>query len=277
MAAGAILAGGLAGGALLTTPTAAFASTTVNTTVDTTTVITGTTQTSTWHGTTLNVQVSVTPASGTAWPAGTVSVFDGSGGCSVTLAEQGSTAVGAGNCNIGNLPDGTYTLTASYEGSSSFGSSASGPDTVTIGRHGRVDINTYLRCPSKVFTGRHGTCTLFVSNSGATPAPDVTAQIALPPQLRADFCGFFLNFGCRISGNTAFENLGTLNPGHTKELTVVFTARTGFNLWGWHPGHRFRVRVVGAAESGVPNWWFFGQRVSFSTAYVTIIPRGFWW
>jgi hypothetical protein len=105
----------------------------------------------------------------------------------------------------------------------------------------------------------------------------VTAQIALPRQLRADFCGFFFNFGCRISGNTAFENLGTLNPGQTKELSVVFTARTGFGLWGPHPGHRFTVKVVGSAAAAANNWWFFGQRVSFSTAYVTIIPRGFWW
>jgi Bacterial Ig-like domain (group 3)/Taurine catabolism dioxygenase TauD, TfdA family len=273
MAAGVVLAGGLAGGVLLA-PTAAFASTAVGTT----TAISGTTQMSTWHGTTLNVQVSVTPASGTVWPAGTVNVSDGRDGCSVTLAQQGSSAVGVGNCNINNLPAGTYTLTASYQGSSSFSTSASGPDTVRIGstRHGRINIDTFLHCPSTVFTGQKGACTLFVRNSGRTPAPDVSAQIALPPQLRADFCDFF-SFGCRISGNTVVEHLGTLNPGQSRELTVVFTAKTGHNLWGPHPGHRFTVKVVGSAESAFPSWWFFGQRVSFSTAHVTIIPRGFWW
>ena len=112
----------------------------------------------------------------------------------------------------------------------------------------------------------------------APPARSVPAKIALPSQLRADYCGhsYFFNFGCTISGNTAHENLGTLKPGQTKELTVTFTAKTGFNLWGWHRGHRFTVRVVGSATS-FGNWWFIGHRASYSTAYVTIIPRGFWW
>ncbi|MGH3229308.1 MAG: Ig-like domain-containing protein [Streptosporangiaceae bacterium] len=313
----------------------------------------------TFHGTTLTVDVSVTASSGTA--TGTVQVSGAGGGCSVTL-----NSAGGGSCNIYNLPDGNYWLTASYAGTSAFGSSASSPSTaVTIGRapvfvadnpsltaaHGqsysytfravgspgihyslsggfpglhinpftgtvsgtvpnfggsftysviatnglgaatagpytvrlnhhfeRANIRTFLSCTSKVFTGQRGTCTLYVTNRGFSPAPGVTAQIALPSQLRADYCGFFnfnFNFGCRIFNNTAFENLGTLNAGQTKELTVVFTARTGFNLWGWHHGHRFTVRVVGSASSfgGFP---FFQHPVSFSTAFVTIIPRGWW-
>jgi hypothetical protein len=79
-----------------------------------------------------------------------------------------------------------------------------------------------------------------------------------------------------ISGNTASENLGTQYPGPTRELTVVFTARTGFNLWGRHRGHRFTVRLVGSAASH-GYFWFFGQRESYSVAYVTVIPRGIWW
>jgi hypothetical protein len=272
LAAGLVVTGGVFGGVLLT-PGTAFASTAV----DTTTAITGTTQTTTWHGTTLNVQVSVTPASGTAWPGGTVKVSDGSGGCFLTLAEQGSTAAAVGDCNIYNLPDGIYPLTAAYEGTSSFNGSASNTDTVSI-RHDRINIATYLNCTPRVFTGQQGSCTLWVTNRGSSPAPDVTARIALPSQLRANYCnfGFFFNFGCRISNNTAFENLGTLNPGQTKKLTVVFTAKTGFSLRGWHRGHPFTVKVVGLAASN-SNWWFGGQRVSFSTAYVTVIPHGHWW
>jgi hypothetical protein len=139
-----------------------------------------------------------------------------------------------------------------------------------------VNIDTNLSCTSPVFTGQRGTCTLWVTNRGFSPASNVTAQIALPSQLRADYCGYFLNFGCRISNNTAYQNLGTLGRGQTKALTVVFTARTGLFLWGRHPGHRFTVKVVGSAAS-YGYFGFFGQRVSFSTAYVTIIPRGFWW
>jgi hypothetical protein len=146
-------------------------------------------------------------------------------------------------------------------------------------RH-RVNVDTYLWCTSPVFTGQRGTCTLSVSNRGNSSASDVSAQIALPWQLRADYCGYFysFNFGCSIYGNTAYENLGTLYPGQYKSLTVVFTARTGFNLFGWHHGYRFPVRVVGSASSnGYYSWSFFGQRESVSYAYVTIIPRGHWW
>jgi hypothetical protein len=356
IAAGVILTGGLAGGVLLT-PAAAYATTAVNTT----TAITGTAQTPTFHGTTLNVQVSVTPANTTnGTPTGTVQVSGAGGGCSVTL-----NSAGAGSCNIFNLPDGNYSLTASYAGvTNTFNSSASSPATaVTIGRapvfvadspsltatngqfysytfravgspgihyslsggfpglhinpftgtvsgtvpnfsgsfsysvtatngvgsatagpytvnlrHFGANLRTFLNCTSKVFTGQRGTCTLFVTNRGFSSAPDVTAQIALPSQLRADFCGFFnfnFNFGCRIFDNTAHENLGTLRPGQTKELTVVFTAKTGFNLWGWQHGHRFTVRVFGSASSfgGFP---FFQRSVSFANAFVTIIPRGWW-
>ncbi len=358
IAAGIVLIGGVAGGVLLT-PGTAFAGTTT-TPVNTTTAITGTTQTPTFHGTTLNVQVSVTPANtSNGTPTGNVQVSGAGGGCSAAL-----NSAGAGSCNIYNLPDGTYSLTASYAGvTGTFNSSAtSSPTTVTIGRapvftadnpsltatggrfysytfhavgspviryslgagspgwlhinpftgtvfgtvpsfggsfsysvvasnslgsatagpfwvkvrqFGRANISTYLSCTSRVFTGQRGSCTLWVTNRGFGSAPNVTAQIALPSQLRANYCGFFFGFGCRIINNTAVQNLGTLNPGQTRQLTVVFTAKTGLGLWGRHHGFRFTVRVVGTAFSfgGFP---FFQHAVSSSTAYVTIIPRGRW-
>jgi hypothetical protein len=360
VAAGLILTGGAVGGVLLT-PGTAFAGTAVGTT----TAITGTTQTSGFQRTTLNVQVSVSAASGTVWPAGTVRVSDGSGGgCFANLAEVGSTAAGAGGCNISGMAGGSYTLTATYVGSSLFSGSVSAPASVTIGspmafdaasppltatdgqsysytfhahgspapsyalstgapgwlhidsgtgavwgtvpdgaasfsysviasnsagsvtagpfnvqiqfRNHRVNLSTFLSCTSRVFTGQQGRCTLWVTNRGFSSASGVFAQIALPQQLRAVNCGFFFNFGCRISGNTAFQNLGTLFPGQTKSLTVVFFARTGFNLFGWHRGHAFTVRVDGSAAAN-NGFSFFGQRMSFSSAFVTIIPRGHWW
>jgi hypothetical protein len=360
VAAGLILTGGAVGGVLLT-PGTAFA----DTAVGTTTAITGTTQTSDFHGTTLHVQVSVSADSGTAWPGGTVRVSDGSGGCFLNLAEAGSTATGVGSCNIFDLAGGNYTLTATYTGSSSFTGSVSAPASVMIGsatiafdaatppltatdgqsysytfhangspaptyalstgapgwlhinpdtgtvwgtvpdgaasfsysvtasngigsatagpfsvqiqfRHVRVHLSTFLSCTPRVFTGQQGRCTLWVTNRGFSPASDVFAQIALPSQLRAVNCGFFFNFGCRTGGNTASENLGTLFPGQTKSLTVVFFARAGFTLFGWHHGHAFTVKVVGSAAAN-NRFSFFGQRVSFSAAFVTIIPRGHWW
>ena len=157
----------------------------------------------------------------------------------------------------------------------SVGSATTSPYTVYVKQFSRANISTYLSCTSKVLTGQRGSCTLWVTNRGFGSAPNVTAQIALPPQLRANYCGFFFGFGCRIINNTAVQNLGTLYPGQTRQLTVVFTAKTGLGLWGWHHGFRFTVRVVGSAFSfgGFP---FYQRAVSYSVAYVTIIPRGWW-
>ena len=332
--------------------------------VGTTTAITGTSQASTQGGTTLTVSVSVTADSGTTAPTGSVNVSAGHGRCSTTLT-QGSGTTSAGSCPISNLSGGTYTLTATYEGSASFtGSTTTGSATIaqpsqapyfvaanpplsaTVGqvyaytfhakgfpapsyalqgapgwlhinsysgavwgtvpwwvnkfsyavtalnssssatagpytvwvRHGNVAISTSLSCPANVHTGQKSSCTLYVTNNGSSPAPGVTAQIALPSPLRAKYCGFTWNWnvGCSISDNTAYINLGTIYPGQTDQLTVVFVARTGFSLWGMHPGHRFTVKVVGSAASH-GFWWIPGPRVSFSVAYITIIPWGHWW
>lgn len=358
LTAGLLLGAGLAGGVLLTPGTAL-----ADTTVATATAITGTTQSpGHHHQATLNVQVSVTPASGTVWPSGTVKVSDGSGGCQLTLVQDGSTAAGVGDCTIGGLSDGTYTLTASYVGSSSFGSSASSPDPVTIGTApafyadspsltavsgqrysytfgatgvpvpryalgagspgwlhidsrsgtvwgttpGRVTsfsysvtasngagsatagpyqvhatrhhaaIATYLSCTSRVYAGQQGSCTLSVTNAGRFSAPDVTAQVSLPAQLRARYCGqFWAHQGCTISGNTASENLGTLRPGQTRTLSVVFTAKSGPGLWRWQHKHTIKVKVTGFAAAG---GGFAGPGArSYSAAYVTIVPPGWWW
>jgi len=346
IAAGVLLTGGLAGGVLLTPGTAYAAPT------NTATTITGTSQTPTFGGTTLTVDVSVT-ATIPGTPSGVVQVSGAGHGCSATL-----NASAAGSCSISGLPDGNYSLTATYEGATPFTPSTSNPDPVTIGsaprfiadnpplnasngqnysytfrafgspgiryslvgapfwlhinpftgtvsgtvpffggsfsysvtatnnvgsatagpytvfiKHFGANISTYLSCTSRVYTGQRGTCTLYVTNRGFSPAPGVSAQIALPSQLRADYCGYsFFGFGCRISGNTAYENLGTINPGQTKQLTVVFTAKTGFGIWGWHHGFRFTVRVVGSASS----FGGFPFSSSHSSAYVTIIPLGWW-
>jgi Bacterial Ig-like domain (group 3) len=274
LAAGLVLGAGLAGSVWLTPGTAL-----AGTTVATTTAITGTTQSPGHHHTTLNVQVSVTPASGTVWPSGIVKVSDGPGGCQLTLVQDGTTAAGVGNCDIYDLQGGTYTLTAAYEGSSSFGSSASGPDTVTVGptpvtRH-HVAIAANLSCPSKVYAGQQGSCTLSVTNPGRFSAPDVTAQVSLPPQLRAQYCGrFWPHRGCTISGNTASENLGTLRPGQTRTLTVAFVAKSGHGIWGGHRFQTIKVKVAGSAASDGGLRGSGGR--SYSTAYVTIVPRGWW-
>jgi hypothetical protein len=176
----------------------------------------------------------------------------------------------------GNVPFGrsfTYSVTATNNA----GSATAGPYTVWVQQQRRFGgrVTTSLSCTARVFTNERGSCTLWVTNRGFATTPNVTAQIALPSQLRADYCGYYFYYGCSISGNTATENLGTLSPGQTKQLTVVFTAKTGLGIWGWHHGFRLTVKVVGSASAfgGFP---FFFNGTSYSTAYVTIIPRGWW-
>jgi len=200
----------------------------------------------------------------------------------------------------GNIPDGTSSFTFSVKAWNNFGFIMAGPFNVLCHHQNNfhnfhndafVNLHTHLYCTSPVATGHRGTCTLWVTNSdnnypwgqfgqfnnfGQNFARDVTAQISLPQQLRADFCGFnFFSFGCHIYGNTATENLGNLYPGQTKSFTVTFTARNGFNLWGYNQWHSFYVKVVGSASSEHDNFFFFGQGESVSVAYVKIIPHGF--
>jgi Putative Ig domain len=174
----------------------------------------------------------------------------------------------------GTVPNFGGSFSYSVTATNRVGSASTRTIFVNVRQFAFTSLGTYLNCTSRVYTGQRGSCTLYVTDKGGSAAPNVTAQIALPSQLKADYCGSF-GFGCRISGNTATENLGTLNPGQTKSLTVVFTAKTGFGIWGWHHGYRFAVKVVGSASSygGFP---FYGHTASSSTAYVTIIPRGWW-
>jgi hypothetical protein len=198
----------------------------------------------------------------------------------------------------GNAPNGINSFSFSVKAWNNWGFASAGPFNIFFHHHNffnfaETNLHTSLSCTSPVFNGGHGSCTLWVNNSnqnffwgpnqynqnfGQNFASDVTAQISLPWQLRAQYCGYyFYNYGCQIYGNTAYENLGNLYPGQTKSLTVHFTVRSGFGIWGNHPGNWFYVRVVGSASSNHGNFYFFGRGQSSSTAYVKILPRGFWW
>jgi hypothetical protein len=339
----------------LLTPGTAFASGTLSSSTSVSAAQAG-------HG--ITAQVTVTDTSSTPLaPTGTVTVTADGGSCVVTLASHGDT--GSGNCNIGFVPDGTWTVTATYSGDANFAPGTPVTTSVTVGsapvfvadsppgfaqngqfysytfqavgsqpihyslsgpfwlhidpfsgtvsgtvqsfggsfsytvtatnnigstsqsftvfvrqpiiqhHHNHSNVSTYLSCTSKVYSGHRGSCTLWVTENGNGSASDVTAQIALPRPLRANYCDFF-DFGCSIFNNTASENLGTLYPGQTKSLTVTFTARSASFVWGYNNGNAFTVKVVGSASSNGPfSNGFFGQSVSYSFAYVTIIPRFF--
>jgi hypothetical protein len=219
------------------------------------------------------------------------------------VGAPGWLSIGPDGFVSGNIPPGTTSFSYSVKAWNNFGWVTAGPFNVffrnNFFRHEHVNLTTSLGCTSPVYTGRHGTCTLTVNNTGGGFAPDVTAQINLPWQLRADYCGYyqfwnwssnqywnnFYNNGCSISGNTVSESLGSLYPWQSKELTVTFTAQSGYGIFGRHHGWNDTVQVTGSASSGFNNFYgnynwdyqFWGQRQNYSVAYVTIIPRGFWW
>ena len=230
--------------------------------------------------------------------------FQASGSPSYELVGAPSwLSIGPDGTVSGTIPAGITSFSYSVKAWNAWGWILGGPFNVYFGnnyfRHEHVHLVTWLSCTSPVFTGRHGVCTLSVLNYGPGFAPDVTAQISLPWQLKADFCGYYpfwnwysnwywnnwWNNGCSIYGNTAYENLGSLYPWQTKELTLTFTARPGYYIWGRHPGWPETVRVVGSAFSAFNNFFgdffwdyqFWGQWQNYSVAWVTIIPRGYWW
>jgi hypothetical protein len=132
LAAGVVLAGGVAGGVLLF-PGTAYASPLIGTS----TSIINVTQSTGSSGTTLDVFVNVTPvATGSGYPMGTVEVKDETNGshCFITLAQDGAgSSVGTGNCDLPPVGVGTYTLLASYVVNPPFGGSISAGDQVHIG------------------------------------------------------------------------------------------------------------------------------------------------
>jgi hypothetical protein len=211
-------------------------------------------------------------------------------------------SIGANGVVSGNIPDGTNSFSFQVKAWNNFGFIMAGPFNVLCHHQNNygnyhndafVNLHTSLYCTSPVYNGQRGTCTLRVTNSdynypwgpygqynnfGQNFASDVTGQISLPSQLRANFCGYgYSFFGCHVYGNTVTENLGNLYPGQTRSMTVHFTVRSGFDLWGYNPGHWFNVKVVGSASSNRGNFFFFGQGNSYSVTWVKIIPHGFWW
>ena len=215
---------------------------------------------------------------------------------------------------LGNIPNGTNSFSFSVYAWNQWGHHTVGPFWVYFHQHqnynhhnyfnyAETNLSTSLYCTSPVYNGGSGSCTLRVSNSnqnffwgpgqynnnnfgpynnnfGQDFASDITAQISLPSQLKAEYCGYSYSYynGCHIYGNTAYENIGNLYPGHSTSLTVHFRVQSGFNIWGYnHHGNSFWVRVTGSASSNRGNFNFFGRGQSYSTAYVQIRPYGIWW
>jgi len=213
--------------------------------------------------------------------------------------------LGINNGNVsGNIPNGTNSFSFSVYAWNQWGHRTIGPFWVYFHQHqnynhhnyfndAETNISTSLYCTSPVYNGGSGTCTLRVSNSnqnffwgpvqynnnfgqhnnfGQNFASDITAQISLPYQLKAEYCGYSYSYynGCHIYGNTAYENIGNLYPGQSRSLTVHFRVEPGFNIWVYDHGHPFLVIVNGSASSNSGIFNLFGRGQSSSTAYVWI-------
>jgi len=177
----------------------------------------------------------------------------------------------------GKVPYGITSFTYRVTASNSQGSISHWVAVQVSGGRHFSSVSTQLSCPTWLVTGERGTCTLYVTNDGWSQSNNVDAQITLPSQLRADYCnsrwGYSWGWGCSISGNVASEDLGTLNPGETREMSVTFTAGTPSWIWGYHQQRPDHVTVIGSASEN--NGWGWYQRNSYSDAHITIYPR--WW
>jgi hypothetical protein len=273
IAAGVVLAGGLAGSALLA-PASAFAGVMQ---VATTTSITGTHQ----YGSTLEVSVSVaSPGGSPLAPAGSVKVsIPGGASCTtgLTLPSSASDLTSTGSCNLSGLAGGHYQLNAAYSPSSmQFGPSKAGGYWVSVSGGHRAALSESLYCPQQVTTGQRGTCTLKVTDSGWNRANGVSASIVLPSGLSARGCSVSNSYSgsghpwgwqpCSVNGNTARAGLGNIAPGQTKELSVTFTGH--LSSWQQSHGRMDRVTVHGYA-------WDNAASLSAKAA-VTIRPRIYW-
>ena len=265
------MAGGLAGTMMAGT---AFAGPIIFTSA---TSITGTSQAQqSWsNDPVVTVKISVTAGGGSSAPAGdvTVNVAHHSDSCKAALTSS-SGLTSSGSCELRDLGPGSYTLQAAYPGASQLGKSASGNYALTVSRPSGqgATVRTGLSCPVAVNAGQSGNCKLTVANRGPGTAVNVVAEIALPSQLKARYCGnAWWNPGCRVHNNDATWHLGNLRAWQVKTLTVHFTAAGNRSF-----RHSSLVTVTGSATWGVK---FPGQgplqHISISKRHVEIRPWGF--
>jgi hypothetical protein len=168
----------------------------------------------------------------------------------------------------GQIPWWVHSFSYSVIASNSVGSTTAGPFAVAVSpAHQQAHLTTQLFCPRYMLSGQSGSCTLVVRNDGPGAAVDTTAQISLPAQLRARWCGWGW-VRCSVTGGTVKWHLGTVYGWQAKAVSVSVTARLFPQAW-WQ--HSVRVTVNGAAFWGRQWWW--QQHASYTSTHVTIFRR----
>ena len=158
LVAGVVLAGGLAGGVLLT-PGTAFAA------VGTTTVITGVTQTlQSSDLSNVHVSVTVEAGAGSFAPGGSFTVSNSYESCNVNLQQIGATANSDGSCTLDGVAAGTYLLHANYAGANGFDQSSQ-ETNLTVG------AGPAFTADSPSLSATNGGSYTYNFNANGNPAP----------------------------------------------------------------------------------------------------------
>ena len=140
------------------------------------TTMTATDPAATNVGTSYTVSATVTPASGTTRPAGTVSFTDGVGGtCSTNAPTDGAGVSSVFACSINNTTAGNLTITATYTPSATFA-----PATATTAHTvNKYSTNlTVSDTPDPTVIGQPYTVTGTVVRGGGTATPTGTVTVA---------------------------------------------------------------------------------------------------
>lgn len=170
----------------------------------------------------------------------------------------------------GQIPWWVHSFTYSVIAANSAGSATAGPFAVSVSpAHQQAHVTAQLVCPRYLRSGQSGSCTLVVRDDSPVAAVNTVAQISLPAQLRARWCGWGWVHGCSVNGGTVTWHLGTLSAWQAKSVTVVVTARFAAQPW-WR--HSVRVTVNGAAFWG-QQWWWQRSHASYTDTHVTIFRR----
>ena len=178
----------------------------------TTTTLTTLSPTNLAHGQTINVAISVAPASGTGTPTGQVSLIASPAGQSDGIADFPlSAGLASGTTTL--LPGGTYNVIAHYPGDSTYGPSDSAPVQVTVGKENSKLTETLVLYDPLARSYTEGTTVPY--GSVFYLRDDVSNATGAP-------CGSNSGASCP-SGSVTFTNNGTFalnNLGYALEDSI---------------------------------------------------------
>jgi uncharacterized repeat protein (TIGR03803 family) len=237
----------------------------------------------------------VSAASGSTVPTGTVAFFNGSTQFATGALSNGTATF---NYNPGSLALGTYSITASYDGTNTFAGSTSPPQILAVETASTTNLSLF---PTSVTVGSNGpvvmTATVSPSSGSGTPTGTVTffngtTQIGTgtligglatfdydPSNLSAGAYSILASYGgdtSFVGSNSSTQTLTvnpvpdfsiSLNPG---TVTISSPGQPGSTMVTITPSGGFNqtITFTGASCSGLPT----GSGCSFSPPTVT--PNG---